>query len=241
MSFHGPSPLLIGFMCAGKSTVGRALAPMLGVPFIDLDREVEKRVGPLLPFIQREGEQAFRAMEREVLDEVLRGPVRVIATGGGMPCEGDNLLRMKASGTVIWLDVPMPDLMPRIVRAGGDRPLLFLGVLLIVVAAGILAYGVRALQTAGWLPGLQSTAFDLSAASSRPVQLTVDLPSDAVPGRYRAIVTAANLADLWLVLAVDVLAAAPGAAAPGAAGAGAVDPSGTKRVGPPFPAADDSR
>lgn len=88
--------------------------------------------------------------------------------------------------------------------------------------------------------------FDLSAASSRPVQLTVDLPSDAVPGRYRAIVTAANLADLWLVLAVDVLAAAPGAAgpgaaAPGAAGAGSVDPSGTKRVGPPFPAADDSR
>lgn len=125
MSFHGPSPLLIGFMCAGKSTVGRALAPLLGVPFIDLDREVEKRVGPLLPFIQREGEQAFRAMEREVLDEVLRGPVRVIATGGGTPCEGDNLLRMKASGTVIWLDVPMPDLMPRIVRAGGDRPLLF--------------------------------------------------------------------------------------------------------------------
>lgn len=116
---------LIGFMCSGKSTVGRALAPMLGMPFIDLDRVVEERVGPLLPYVQREGEQAFRQREGEVLEQLLDGPNAVIATGGGTPCIGDNLARMKQAGTVAWLDVPLALLMPRIIRAGGDRPLLF--------------------------------------------------------------------------------------------------------------------
>lgn len=116
---------LIGFMCSGKTTVGRALAPLLDRPFQDLDREVEKRVGPLLPFIQREGEAAFRRIETEVLGELLDGPTAVVATGGGTPCEGDNMARLKAAGTVVWLDVPMDKLMPRIERAGGDRPLLF--------------------------------------------------------------------------------------------------------------------
>lgn len=116
---------LIGFMCSGKSTVGRALAPLLGLPFIDLDRVVEQRVGPLLPFIQREGEPAFREVESEVLQELVQGPPAVIATGGGTPCEKDHLKVMKEAGKVIWLDVPMDHLMPRIERAGGDRPLLF--------------------------------------------------------------------------------------------------------------------
>lgn len=116
---------LIGFMCSGKTTVGRALAPMLSLPFVDLDRAVEARVGPLLPYIQREGEEAFRVLEQEVLEEVIAGPPGVVATGGGTPTIGDNLRRMLATGMVLWLDVPMEVLMPRIERAGGDRPLLF--------------------------------------------------------------------------------------------------------------------
>lgn len=116
---------LIGFMCSGKSTVGRLLAPMVGRPFVDLDREVEKRVGPLLPYIRSHGEEAFREVETEVLDALLVGPDAVIATGGGTPCEGNNLSRMRLSGVVVWIDVPFAVLMPRIARAGGDRPLLF--------------------------------------------------------------------------------------------------------------------
>ena len=116
---------LIGFMCSGKTTVGRALAPLLDIPFIDLDREVEKQVGALLPFIQKNGEAAFRKLETEVLASLLNGEDAVIATGGGTPCEGDNLARMKAVGKVVWLDVSSEMLMPRIERAGGDRPLLF--------------------------------------------------------------------------------------------------------------------
>lgn len=116
---------LIGFMCSGKSRIGRELAPLLGLPFHDLDRVIERRVGPITPFFQREGEEAFRKVEAEGLQELSRGPDAVIATGGGTPCDGDNLLVMQGSGTVVWLDVPMVDLMPRIERSGGDRPLLF--------------------------------------------------------------------------------------------------------------------
>jgi shikimate kinase len=116
---------LIGFMCSGKSTVGRLLAPLLGLPFRDLDRVIEERVGPLTPFFQREGEEAFRALEREVLAELLSGPPVVLSTGGGTPMSFDNMERLRAGSTTVWLDVPLADLMPRIVRAGGDRPLLF--------------------------------------------------------------------------------------------------------------------
>jgi shikimate kinase len=116
--------VLIGFMCTGKSTVGKALATLLSLPFVDIDRVVEQRVGPLVPYFQRQGEAAFRVEERTALHEQLAGARSVIATGGGTPCEGDNLSAMKAAGVVIWLDVAMHALMPRIIRAGGDRPLL---------------------------------------------------------------------------------------------------------------------
>lgn len=116
---------LIGFMCSGKSRIGRELAPLLHLPFHDLDRVIEQRVGPITPFFQQRGEAAFRRTESEVLEELVQGPDAVIATGGGTPCEGDNLELMQRTGTVVWLDVPLADLMPRIERSGGDRPLLF--------------------------------------------------------------------------------------------------------------------
>lgn len=120
-----PKVFLIGFMCSGKSTVGRALAPLLGVPFVDLDRVVEQRVGPLLPYIQQHGEAAFREQEAAVLQELLQGSDAVVGTGGGTPCQHDHLERMKQAGTVVWLDVSWEPLIARIERAGGDRPLLF--------------------------------------------------------------------------------------------------------------------
>lgn len=115
---------LIGFMCAGKSRVGRELAPLLALPFLDLDRVIEQRVGAIKPYFEQQGESAFRALETEVLCEILSGPPAVIAMGGGTPCVDGNLERMKAAGTVVWLHVPVEVLMPRIERAGGDRPLL---------------------------------------------------------------------------------------------------------------------
>ena len=115
---------LVGFMCSGKSTVGKVLALRLRLPFVDIDRVVEASVGPLLPYVQRHGEAAFREQETRVLDELLAGPSAVIATGGGTPAQGANMERMLAAGTVVWLDLPMEVLLPRIERSGGDRPLL---------------------------------------------------------------------------------------------------------------------
>lgn len=115
---------LIGFMCAGKSRIGRELAPLLGLPFHDLDRVIEQRVGPIRTFFDREGEAAFRAVEADVLSDLLGRDPAVIATGGGTPCAGDNLQRMQQAGPLVWLDVPLDVLLPRIVRTGGDRPLL---------------------------------------------------------------------------------------------------------------------
>lgn len=116
--------MLIGFMCAGKSRIGRELAPLLGLPFHDLDREIEQGVGPIGAFFEQEGEAAFRAVEAQVLEDLLALPDAVIAMGGGTPCEGDHLQHMQHAGTVVWLDVPLELLMSRIRRAGGDRPML---------------------------------------------------------------------------------------------------------------------
>jgi shikimate kinase len=115
---------LIGFMCSGKSRIGRELAQELGWRLVDIDRAVEARVGPLVPYFQDHGEEAFREREREVLLDLLAEQDLVVSTGGGTPMDGDNMDRMLAAGPVVYLDVPLDALMPRIIRAGGDRPLL---------------------------------------------------------------------------------------------------------------------
>ncbi|MCC7502555.1 MAG: hypothetical protein IT229_08500 [Flavobacteriales bacterium] len=115
---------LIGFMCSGKTRIGRALAERMGLQHVDIDRVVEARVGPLVPFFQAQGEEAFREMEWTVLHELLDQQDLVVSTGGGTPTVGDNLTRMLVAGPVVFLDVSMGVLMPRIIRSGGDRPLL---------------------------------------------------------------------------------------------------------------------
>lgn len=117
--------LIVGFMCSGKSHVGRLVAARLGLPHVDTDRLVEAEVGPLLPWMRMHGEEAFRMRESAVLSRVLAGPVAVVSTGGGTPCEADNMDRMCAAGTVVFLDVPVDTLIDRCARKGGDRPLLF--------------------------------------------------------------------------------------------------------------------
>ena len=112
-------------MCSGKSRIGKELSKLMGRQHLDLDRLIEKRTGPLVPFFRDHGEAEFRSIESEVLAEVLLMEEVIVSTGGGTPCTGNNLDRMKKHGTVIWLDVAFSALLPRIVRAGGDRPMLF--------------------------------------------------------------------------------------------------------------------
>ena len=116
---------LVGFMCSGKSRIGRELAERMGWRHIDIDRMIEQRIGPITPWFQKNGEAAFREVEKKVLTELLTTERAVISTGGGTPLEGDNMKRMLAAGTVVYLDVPFDELMPRVEQKGGDRPLLF--------------------------------------------------------------------------------------------------------------------
>jgi shikimate kinase len=116
---------LIGFMGSGKTTVGRLLAARLGLRHADLDRRIEAELGPLLPFIQREGEEAFRAAERRFLLDALKERDIVLSLGGGTPTQADTMDLLLGAGTVVFIDAPVHELQERLLKKGRDRPLLF--------------------------------------------------------------------------------------------------------------------
>jgi shikimate kinase len=125
---------LVGFMGAGKSTVGQALGRELGWFFEDLDERVERREGRSVAEIFRDsGEAAFRQAERaalrEVLQELSTGVPRIVALGGGAFSKTENAALLKASSVpTLFLDAPVEELWQRCKtqadKAGTQRPLL---------------------------------------------------------------------------------------------------------------------
>jgi shikimate kinase len=115
--------VLVGFMGAGKTTVGRLLAAELGLPFADLDLLVEGgRSRSIKAIFAEDGETAFRDIEHQTLAEALAGPDRVLALGGGA-VEHPGSRRLLAPARVVWLQV---DYAEALARVGGDagRPML---------------------------------------------------------------------------------------------------------------------
>ena len=116
---------LIGYMGAGKTTVGRRLAKSLALTFIDLDAYIEgryrKRVSEL--FLEK-GEEAFRRIEREMLREVATFEDAVISTGGGAPCFFDNMEVMNRAGTTVYISVAPEELAARLQASHTVRPIL---------------------------------------------------------------------------------------------------------------------
>ena len=110
---------LTGFMGAGKTTVGRAVAARLGRPFLDLDAEIEARNGASVGdlFSQR-GEEGFRQAEHEALASLDGTPDAVVATGGGSVLRDDNRVLLRRLGTVVYLAVTPEEAMARSGRAG---------------------------------------------------------------------------------------------------------------------------
>lgn len=112
--------ILVGMPGAGKSTVGARLARRLSRPFFDTDEEIRRRAGCDIPtFFATRGEEAFRALEAEVVREIAYGQVGgVIATGGGAPLREENRLALRRTGRVLWLDRALETIRPT-----ADRPL----------------------------------------------------------------------------------------------------------------------
>lgn len=116
--------VLIGFMGAGKSSVGRLLAKKLDWPFFDTDEMVEKQVGKPVPVIIRlQGEAAFRKVEKEAVRLVALSDKCVISTGGGVPLDEDNMNELRKDAVVLWLKVSPETVMKRI-RDVSARPLI---------------------------------------------------------------------------------------------------------------------
>lgn len=125
---------LVGFMGAGKTSVGQALARHLNWAFEDLDRRIERRERRTVPEIFRDsGEAEFRRAERaalqDVLEELRRGAVKIVALGGGAFVQKDNATLLKQSGVAtVFLDAPVEELWRRCCQqagaAGAERPLL---------------------------------------------------------------------------------------------------------------------
>jgi len=115
---------LIGYMGSGKSTLGRSLAKVLGISWIDLDTEIESRYKISIPdFFRKYGEKEFRNVEHKVLNDISSVPDIVVSTGGGVPCFNNNMELMNRSGLTIYLSATPALILTRIGPYAWKRPL----------------------------------------------------------------------------------------------------------------------
>lgn len=116
---------LIGYMCAGKTTVGKALGKHLGRTFYDLDWYIEERFHHRVPEIfATQGEAAFRELERRMLHEAAEFEDTVLSCGGGTPCFFDNMAYINSVSESFYLKASADTLCRHIAMSRGERPLL---------------------------------------------------------------------------------------------------------------------
>lgn len=116
---------LIGYMGAGKTTLGKAFSRTMGLTFVDLDWYIEERFHKTVGQLFAEcGEDRFRELEKRMLHEVGDFENVVISTGGGTPCFFDNIEYMNAAGETVFLNVDINVLFRRLRVAKQQRPLL---------------------------------------------------------------------------------------------------------------------
>ena len=116
---------LIGYMGAGKTTIGRKLAQDLNLSFIDLDWYIEQRYHKSINELFAEsGETGFREIEQKIMHEVSDFENVVISTGGGAPCFLDNMQYMNQKGVTVYLQLTPLQLFERLKTGKKNRPLL---------------------------------------------------------------------------------------------------------------------
>lgn len=116
--------ILIGFMGTGKTVTGRALAERTGMELVDMDLIIEKRAGsPISDIFATDGEAAFRAMERQLVQELSKRSGLIVSTGGGIVLNPDNLADFEKTGLVICLTASPETIFQRLEK-DTTRPLL---------------------------------------------------------------------------------------------------------------------
>lgn len=120
----GRTVALVGMMGAGKSSIGRRLAARLGLPFVDADAEIEQAANATISEIfDQHGEAYFRDGERRVIQRLLDGTPKVIATGGGAFIQPETREAIRAGAISLWLKADRDLILSR-VRRRSNRPLL---------------------------------------------------------------------------------------------------------------------
>lgn len=118
---------LVGPMGSGKTAVGRRLATLLGLEFVDSDAEIERQTGVDIRYIfEREGEAGFRSREAETIDALTRQPGRLVATGGGAVLDAHTRELLRSRGCVVYLRTSVEQQLAR-TRRSSHRPLLNVG------------------------------------------------------------------------------------------------------------------
>ena len=116
--------LLVGPMGAGKTSIGKRVARAFGLPFVDADRELERRTGASIALIfELEGEAGFRRRESALLAELCQGPGQVVATGGGAVLDPANRECLRRGGFVVHIAASVGQQLARLEK-DRNRPLL---------------------------------------------------------------------------------------------------------------------
>ena len=125
MADRGRRIIFIGYMGAGKTTIGRALSKELGIPFYDLDWYIESRMRKTVKqLFDERSEEGFRLLERNMLHEVAEFENVILSCGGGTPCFFDNIDYMNQQGETVYLKAT-PDVLYGHLQMGKTiRPLL---------------------------------------------------------------------------------------------------------------------
>jgi len=114
---------LVGMPGSGKTTLGLLLAEKLGYQWVDTDQEITRRWEETPEdIIEHQGEEAFRVLEKRLMDDLMDTKELVVSTGGGLPLYHDFMSIMNEQGITVYLEVPVEALWERIKRQGG-RPL----------------------------------------------------------------------------------------------------------------------
>ena len=123
---HSPGVVLIGFMGAGKSRVGKELARLLHVEFADTDKLIERRYGPIAAIFAQRGEKGFRLLEQSTVIASLAAmneQPRVVSLGGGAVTTSAVREALAGQPRVAWLTAPLEVVLARVRGGGSERPL----------------------------------------------------------------------------------------------------------------------